>query len=373
MQGEIPYVAGEKAILPNIWTAKWLRPIADGKWLQSGTTFAAKPPHKFRPLNHELAGSVKVGKIVSKLRQDVSIDDVQIGKMGRQSTDSDRVEDKKAVLTRLTGAVVRAILMVLMIVTPSILVLGTNADTRLIVALVAVVAAVFTFIEYNSVYPSLVEFRAAPPFNRIRFIALFLTVFALSLIARGEVAPTTLTRFVSAIGNGLGATFDFPYSPVRLVVLMMPADAPAELINKVRMAAGLSYLVSIMSLSFFVLVLRLRNWPNQTGGFNVWTNLPTFDPTAGGDVVARLRRDSQINLILGFLLPFIIPAFVKLASDMFDPISLADPHTLIWTMTAWAFLPSSLLMRGIAVGRVAQMIENKRKRGASSDNLFQPA
>jgi hypothetical protein len=25
---------------------------------------------------------------------------------------------------------------------------------------------------------------------------------------------------------------------------------------------------------------------NQRGGFNVWTNLPTFDPTAGGDVVA---------------------------------------------------------------------------------------
>lgn len=345
----------------------------DGKWLQSGTTLAAKPPHNFRLLKHELAGLGKVGEIVAKLRHDVILSDVQIGKMGRQSTDPDRVEDKRAVFTRLTGAVVRSILMVLMIVTPSILVIGTNADTKLIVALVAVVAAVFTFIEYYSVYPSLVEFRDAPPFNRTRFAALFLTVFALSLIARGEVAPSTLTRFVSAIGHRLGGAIDFPYSPVRLVVLLMPEDAPVYLINMVRMAAGIAYLVSIVSLSYFILVLRLRNWPNQMGGFNVWTNLPTFDPTAGGDVVARLQRDSQINLILGFLLPFFIPAFVKLASDMFDPISLADPHTLIWTMTAWAFLPSSLLMRGIAVGRVAQMIENKRKRGTSSDNLLQPA
>ncbi len=265
-------------------------------------------------------------------------------------------------------------MVVLLIATPSVLLPGTTTDTTQIVALMCIVAAAFTIAEYNSTYPSLVEFRDAPPFNRIRFIALFATVFCLSVIARGKTEPTTITLFFEAIGSRLGESIDFPYSPVRLVVLMMPAKADPDLIACVRTAAGLSYLVSILSLAIFVVVLRLKGWPNRRTGFNVWTNLPTFDPTAGGDVVDRLNRDGQINLILGFLLPFIIPAFVKLASDMFDPISLANPHTLTWTMTAWAFLPSSLLMRGIAMGRVAQMIDDQRKRStALSDGSLQPA
>jgi hypothetical protein len=38
------------------------------------------------------------------------------------------------------------------------------------------------------------------------------------------------------------------------------------------------------------------------------------------------------------------------------PIILDDPQTLIWAVSAWAFLPASLLMRGVALSRVAQMI-----------------
>ncbi|WP_044036009.1 hypothetical protein [Octadecabacter arcticus] len=69
-----------------------------------------------------------------------------------------------------------------------------------------------------------------------------------------------------------------------------------------------------------------------------------------------------VTLILGFLLHFLIPAFVKLASDIFNPIQLQDSHTLIWTMTAWAFIPASLIMRGIAMLRVGQMIALQREQ-----------
>ena len=108
-------------------------------------------------------------------------------------------------------------------------------------------------------------------------------------------------------------------------------------------------------------MLRMKRWPKRNGTFNVWINLPTFDPTVGGDVVVRLNRDSQINLILGFLLPFVIPAVIKLISIFVSPVSLNDPQTLIWVITAWAFLPASLLMRGVALSRVAQMIHRQRK------------
>ena len=271
-------------------------------------------------------------------------------------------------LSRLSGAILRAVLVVLLIALPSVLLPGTTSNTAQTVALVALVAAIFTIVEYQSHYPSLVEFRDAPPFNRLRFGALFVTVFCLSLILRGEVEPTTLTRLSQTTGTIIGDAIDFPYSPVRMIVLMLPPNADASLVESVRVAAGLSYLVSILSLAIFFFYIRIRSWPAHSGSFNVWVNLPTFDPTAGGDVVSRLNRDAQLNLILGFLLPFIIPALVKLASDFIDPVNLANPHTLIWTTTAWAFLPASLLMRGIALGRVAEMISRQRERAhAKSD------
>lgn len=126
----------------------------------------------------------------------------------------------------------------------------------------------------------------------------------------------------------------------------------------------------------FLILVRAMNWPARKGAFNVWVNLPLFDPTAGGDVIYRLQRDARINIALGFLLPFLIPAVVKAAADLIDPITLQNPQTQIWTVAAWAFLPASIIMRGIAMGKIADMIEEKRRRAYAADTdeqAFQPA
>lgn len=289
-----------------------------------------------------------------------------IGIKPRQRIASGQYEGNGAVFSRLIGALARAFFMVLMVATPSLMLPTTTTDTAQIVAFLAIFAGVFTFFEYSSSYPSLVEFRDVSPFNRVRFIALFFTVFFLSMIGKGQFEPTVATEFVTAVGALIGQSIDFPFTPVRLMVSMMPPETDVKTLLSIRTAAGISYLTSLVSLTVFLMTLRLFNWPLKKGAFNVWVNLPTFDPTAGGDVVHRLYRDGRINIFLGFLLPFIFPAFVKLAANLFNPISLSDPQTLIWTVTAWAFLPASLFMRGIAMGRVAQMIEQKRKMAATS-------
>lgn len=278
-----------------------------------------------------------------------------------------RVEEGKAVASRLAGALLRAIFVMVLIATPSVLLPGTNSDGKQMVALVALFAGMLTFVEYNATYPGLIEFRDAPPFNRVRFMILFLTVFTLTVIAKSAVEPTTLSTLLRALAVIVGQSLDFPYSPVRLAKLMMADGASEAQTLAVLMAAGVSYLISLIGLSFFVILLKLRGWPSNTGVFNVWVNLPTFDPTAGGDVVDRLERDARINLALGFLLPFLIPAVVKFGSSGFEPLSMTSPQTLIWTMTAWAFLPASLFMRGIAMGKIAGMIRDKRKVSGALD------
>lgn len=264
-------------------------------------------------------------------------------------------------MVRMTGALARAFLVMVMVATPSLMLPHVTADSAQIVALIAIFAAVLTFFEYVSVYPGLVEFRDAPPFNRIRFVSLFLTISLISLVIQAREVPSAAAQLVEVLGTALGESIDLPYSPVRLVLSMLPPDASPDQIGLVRTAAGLSYAISLSTLAVFVMVLRSSGWPVRPGGFNVWVNLPTFDPTTGGDVVARLHRDAWVNIGLGFLLPFAIPAAISMAMTGFAPIGLYSPQTLVWTLAAWAFLPASLFMRGIAMGRIAHMIELRRR------------
>lgn len=302
----------------------------------------------------------KIGAIRHKVRKIV-------GTRAWQRIRSVRFKGGQAVISRLTSAFVRAVLVMVLVATPSALLPGMTADAKQMVALVALFAGVLTFVEYNATFPSLVEFRDAPPFNRIRFLMLFGTVFCLSAIIRNQTAPSTLTQLADAVGTLIGLSMDFPYSPVRLATLMLRDDAPPAQVAMVRTAAGMAYLISLVSLSIFVILLRAGRWPGRDTAFNVWVNLPTFDPTAGPDIVRRLTRDARINLALGFLLPFLSPAMVRISSNGFEPMTLSSPQTLIWTMTAWAFLPASLFMRGIAMGRVADMIRETRRQNRSAE------
>jgi hypothetical protein len=258
----------------------------------------------------------------------------------------------------------------LLLATPALRLPNIAVDSSQVVLLMAMLAGFLTFVEYNAKSPSIVEFRDSGPFNRLRFVALFSTVFMLSLITKGKTDPTAVTNALTSIGMIILNAIDFPFSPVRLVVLMLPNTADADVVT----SAGLSYLIFLIAMTAFLFLVRVLNWPARKGAFNVWINLPLFDPTAGGDVLLRLRRDARFNVALGFLLPFFIPAVVKIAADLIHPISLENPQTLIWTMTAWAFLPASMIMRGIAMGKIADMIEEKRRRtyaNAAQENGMQ--
>ncbi len=276
-------------------------------------------------------------------------------------------------ISRIAGALLRATLVVLLIATPSLLLPGMTADVTQIVTLVSIFAAALTIFEYASVYPGIVEFRDAPPFNRIRFVALLAIVVMISMVVRGETVPTALNLIVSDFGRKIGAAIDFPYSPVRQVVLLLPDDTTAAHIERVRSAAGISYFVSMMSLAVFWFCVRVRNWPLHSGPFNVWVNLPTFDPTTGGDVVERLERDARFNIVVGFTMPFFIPAALKASESLFGQVTLDNPQSMVWIVAAWAFLPASLLMRGLAMARIAQLIERKRAVTAREREELQTA
>ncbi|WP_236687869.1 hypothetical protein [Jannaschia aquimarina] len=251
-----------------------------------------------------------------------------------------------------------------MIVTPSLLLQGSGSHSSDAVMLIAIFAGLFIIVEYGSVYPGLVEFRDAPPFNRTRFGILFVTVILSSVICAGQFNPSIFSRLVTAIGLMLGEAMDFPFSPIRLILWLLPEGTTFREAQTVRATTGLAYLVALIGLTVFAITIRLSRWPGKAGAFNVWINLPTFEPTAGADVVSRLRRDGIVNILLGATLPYLTPPLAGMIGGAYGFSLLESDVLLIWLVALWAFLPASLFLRGIAMRRLALLIEAKRRRVA---------
>ncbi|UWQ28307.1 hypothetical protein [Leisingera sp. M523] len=275
---------------------------------------------------------------------------------------------------RITGAAFRGILVAMLFAMPTLILPASATESPEIILFIALLGSALAFTEYNSHFPSFVEFRNAPPINRMRFAACAASVGALSLLAAHPLEPTGLTALVHRLGGWLGGQLDFAYSPVQLTVLMLPPQVPEATMVMVRDAAGLVCAIAGAAIAGFALVIRVGHWPVGSGAFNVWVNLPLFDPTTGGDVVQRLQRDARVNIIGGVLLPFVLPAAVKMASGLVDPGILAAPHMLIWVISAWALVPASMIMRGMAMQRIAGLIMHKRRAaGSAADEALQTA
>ena len=279
-------------------------------------------------------------------------------------------------VAQLAGAVVRAFIVVIVIATPALLIPGISQEGAQVVTLLGLVLAVFVGMEYAATYPGLIEFRDAPPFNRVRILSLFVTLFLLSLAAKAEPGDSSLALLVNALGLAIANLLDFQFSPIRVIAGHLPPGMRPFETAMIQAMAGIALLVTVVAMAVFTLLIRLHQWPNRGSAFNVWINLPTFDPTTRGDVVKRLRRDARVNLVLGISTPFIIPVVGVLAANHMNVAVLTSPHTIVWGLTLWMFIPLSLFMRGLAMGRIAEMIALRRARLTASldaDAPGQPA
>jgi hypothetical protein len=260
----------------------------------------------------------------------------------------------------------------LLFATPALILPASVTTSPEITLFIALLAAALVVTEYAAHFPSFVEFRNAPPINRLRFAMAVAVIGGLSLLMAHPLAPTGLTALVQQLAHWLGGQLDFAYSPVQLTMLMLPQQVPLDTVVMVRNAAALAATLAATATGIFALVIRFGHWPIGNGPFNVWVNLPLFDPTTGGDVVQRLQRDGRINIIGGVLLPFALPAAVQMTAGWVGPALLTSPQMLIWIAGGWALVPASMVMRGMAMLRIAGLIAQKR-RAACRDEAEEDA
>jgi hypothetical protein len=309
-----------------------------------------------------------MGNIVSILRQTARTMRSKLAESG--ISERGHLMGGSKTMSQVSGAFLRAFLVAVLVAMPALFLPSVAADTAQAVTLIALFAAGVTFAEYSAVYPGLIQFRDAPPYNRIRFISLFFMVLFMSVLVRADIMPNNFGMLINAVSIKLGLFFDFPYSPVRLLVLSLPEGLRIEHLVDVMSAGALAYVIGLLSLVGFMVAILVGYWPQRHVSFNVWVNLPTFDPTAGVDIVQRLEREALVNISLGILMPFLLPVLLRMSMLLIQPITLESPLAFVWGISLWAFLPVNLVMRGVAMTRVARMISDKRRQIAAEDDLI---
>ncbi|WP_209426444.1 hypothetical protein [Pararhodobacter sp. SW119] len=262
----------------------------------------------------------------------------------------------------LPGALARGMAIAGLVLLPALVIPGIPPETAHLVVLLALFAAALTAYEYASPYPGLLEFRFGAPYNRTRFLLIGIAAALLALLQRHETDPGALSGVVATLAAICGDLLAGAPSPVALLAQALPDSVSDAQRDLVRDGAALILMFSICVIALFGSAMHLGCWPHGGRPFNVWINLPTFEPTAGRDVVARLRRQSSFSLILGCALPFLTPGLILASTILMQPVSLTSPLGFVWGIVLWAYVSSALIMRGMAMARIAQMIEERRTR-----------
>ena len=262
----------------------------------------------------------------------------------------------------LPGALARGLAIAALVMLPALVMPGIPPETAHLVVLLALFAATLTAYEYASPYPGLLEFRVGAPYNRTRYLLVGICGLLLALLQRHGTDPGPLTGAVAGLAAACGQLFAAAPSPVALLVAALPESVDAAQRALVRDGAALVFFLGAAVLLAFAVAIRLGAWPRGKRPFNVWVNLPTFEPTAGHDVVSRLRRLSVLNLTAGLALPFLLPGVIVASTILMQPVSLTSPLGYVWGIVLWAYFPVAVIMRGMAMRRVARLIEQRRAR-----------
>ncbi|MBN2761067.1 MAG: hypothetical protein JXQ79_11240 [Rhodobacteraceae bacterium] len=268
-------------------------------------------------------------------------------------------------MSHVAQCFLRGFLVAVLVLLPAALLPGTSQDVAQAVTLIALISAAVVMAEYAAAYPGLIEFRDAKPYNRLRFGMFAVIVLSLTVLQRAVASGED--SLVSSVAIWLAGTFDFSFSPIRMLALSLPEGLPVGHLLNVMASASFAFVMGLVGLLVFLAAMGFGYWPSKGSSFNVWINLPNFDPTKGVDVVQRLERDAQINVLLGVILPFSLPVLLHLSSLLVQPLTFETSLTLVWGLAFWAFIPTNLIMRGVAMYRVAQLIRAQRRRIAEEE------
>ncbi len=263
---------------------------------------------------------------------------------------------------RLLGAIFRGFWVVVVVTIPSLLLPSAPQASLELSLIIGGIVGVFTIFEYGSDSPGFVDFRFAPPYNRFRVFTIAMQVVLVTLISRA-VELNLPDAAVVDWAQQAAAILDFPYSPVGHAIDVVLQDARFSDTSALLLVltASTSFVAGFGLTVIFAALLWLFRWPADRHGFNLWINLPMFTVREGVDIVKRLRRDAYFNIVLAVVLIYALPYIPTYGIDWFTTDIFENDQAIIWATTLWIFVSSGLLMRALAILRIAGIIARARR------------
>ncbi len=264
-------------------------------------------------------------------------------------------------LTRLAGASVRAALVAMTVAIPAVMLPDVSPNSAELSVLLAVIAATFVVFEYGFSTPSLIEFRFAAPYNRLRFAILTVLILTLVLAFRSTVEHTLGTELVVSFANASYDFWDFGVSPLRSF-MALAVDSGPQSRGVLAQASALGLMIGAIGAVLPGFLVWTFGWPLGGEDFNIWMNMPTF--SVGDDVVGNLRKAASVSVFFALAFPYLAPQAALAFLGPLGPISASNSQFLVWIIAIWAFVPAVLLLRAVALFKIASMIGVEAPREA---------
>lgn len=252
-------------------------------------------------------------------------------------------------ILRLTGAAVRAMIVAILVMLPAFLLTGITQSGLEFTRIVATIAAVFVIYEYGFATPSVIEFRYAAPYNRIRFmllLALVLTpAYLISIVLDGQALSGTL-------GHTIFALMDYTYSPVTIVAKTLSGN-DAALREAIGQAIAFNVMISLACVFAFCVAVFTNILRFGDDGFNLWLNMPTYKSYDVSSLQERLINSAFASMLIACLIPLFGPTAVDVSVVWFSTDGVLAPIAIAWLIAIWTYLPAIYLMRAAALTKVA--------------------
>lgn len=258
---------------------------------------------------------------------------------------------------RLIGAIFRALWVVVITAIPSLLLPSASQGAAEFALIIGGIIGMFTFFEYGSTTPGFVDFRYAPPYNRFRAFTIAAQIISITLVCRAVELGLSDSTIVEWARQG-AQLLDFPYSPVSMAIDSVLSDSRFSDTTAILLVYCIttSFIVGIGMTLVFSLLLWVFAWPRDRENFNLWANLPTFQPSEGTSITKRLRRDAIFNVLLGAALIYSLPLIPTYGFDWLTVDIFENSQAMVWATTLWVFIATSLIARAAAMLKIARIL-----------------
>jgi hypothetical protein len=241
---------------------------------------------------------------------------------------------------------------------PAFILPGVTQSGLEFTRILATVAAAFVIYEYGFLTPSVIEFRDAAPYNRIRFFLLLSFVLVPSQLISNVLNGNPVTGVIANFAKNAFSLVNFSFSPVTIAANTLSGTA-VILRVAVAQAIALNVMICLFTVIIFAVAVFSGLWRCGGERFNMWHNMPSYKSYGAKTMQTRLVNSAFASLLVACLIPLMGPVAADIFTGWFSQAGKLPPIAITWFIALWVYLPAMYLMRAIILAKVAMSHANK--------------